>query len=476
MSDVLTPDICVIGAGSAGLTVAAAAAAFGVSVVLVEKDKMGGDCLNTGCVPSKALIAAARRAELIREADRFGIKPLEPQVNFPAVMQHVHSVIDAIAPNDSVERFTGLGVTVLAGTARFTDRRTITVGEKLIRARRFVIATGTRPAKPPIPNLESVPYLTNETIFELKRRPNRLIIIGAGPIGLEMAQAFHRLGSEVTVLEAMKPLAKDDPELAALLLERLRAEGIDIREGVRVVRVVRRGRTGVRVVLDNDDDEPLQLDGTHLLIAAGRSPAIADLGLKEAGIAFDASGIKVNSKLRTRNRRVYAIGDVAGGPQFTHWAGYHGGLVVRSILFRFGGRVSPHLLPWVTYTDPELAHVGLTEEQAFKRYKNVQVLRWPFAENDRAQAERETEGLVKVLTTKSGKIIGADVLARDAGELIAPYAMAVAEGLSVKSLIKTVLPYPTRSEAARRAAIAFYAPKLDSPWVRRVIGFMRKLG
>ena len=475
MSEVLTPDICVIGAGSAGLTVAAAAAAFGVSVVLIEKDKMGGDCLNTGCVPSKALLAAARHAEEMRQVGVFGLKAVEPQVNFSAVMAHVRDVIAAIEPNDSVERFTGLGVTVIKGLARFKDRRTVTVNDQEIRARRFVIATGSQPAVPPIPNLNNVPFHTNETIFGLTRRPNRLVIIGAGPIGLEMAQAFRRLGTEVVVLEAATAMARDDPELSALLLERLRAEGVDIREGANVLRVTRRGRSGVRVTLE-EDDGPVQLDATHLLVAAGRRPAIADLGLREAGIRSDKSGIKVNAKLRTRNRRVYAIGDVAGGPQFTHWAGYHGALAVRSILFRFGGRVRPDILPWVTYTEPELAHVGLSEAEAFRRYRHVEVLRWPFSENDRAQTERATDGLVKVLTTKKGRIIGADVLARDAGELIAPYAIAVANGLTVKSLLATVLPYPTRSESARRAAISFYAPKLDSPWVRRIIKLMRMFG
>jgi pyruvate/2-oxoglutarate dehydrogenase complex dihydrolipoamide dehydrogenase (E3) component len=475
MSEVLTPDICVIGAGSAGLTVAAASAAFGVSVVLIEKDKMGGDCLNTGCVPSKALIAAARHAEAIRAAGRFGVKAGEPQTNFAAVMAHVRAVIGAIAPNDSVERFTGLGVTVLSGEARFRDRRTVTVKDKEIRARRFVIATGTRPAVPAIPGLDTIPYLTNESVFDLKRLPSRLIIIGAGPIGLEMAQAFHRLGSEVVVLEAAKALAKDDPELAALLLKKLRAEGIDIREGVKVTRAARRGRTAMRVTLQNGA-ESTQLDGTHLLVATGRRPELSGLGLREAGVRFDRAGVRVNSKLRTRNRRIYAIGDVAGGPQFTHWAGYQGGLVVRSILFRFGGRVRKNLLPWVTFTDPELAHVGLSEAEAFRRFRHVQILRWPFAENDRAQTERDTEGLVKVLTRKNGTIIGADVLGRDASELIAPYALAVAEGLTVKSLAGTVFPYPTRSETARRAAIAYYAPKLASPWVKRTIRFLRKLG
>lgn len=476
MSEVLTPDICVIGAGSAGLTVAAAAASFGVSVVLVERAKMGGDCLNTGCVPSKALIAAASRAETIRDAGGFGIGAGEPRTNFSTVMAHVRETIAAIEPNDSKERFTALGVVVRSGVARFTDAETVQVDKTQIRARRFVIATGSRPVLPSIPNLCAVPYFTNETIFELKRLPGRLIVVGAGPVGIELAQAFHRLGSQVTVLEAGAALAKDNPELTALLLEALRGEGVDIREGVKVVRVGRRGRSGVRVALEGPEGSSSHLDGTHLLLAAGRQADIDELGLEKARVRFDEKGIKVNSRMRTRNRRIYAIGDVAGGPQFTHWAGYQAGLVVRSILFRFGGKVRRDLLPWVTFTDPELAHVGLTEETARRRYPHLQVLRWPFAENDRAHTDRDLIGMTRVLATRRGKIVGADILGRDASELIAPFALAVAKGMSVKDFATAVFPYPTRAEAARRAAIAFYAPKLDSPLLRRVIRLMRKLG
>jgi pyruvate/2-oxoglutarate dehydrogenase complex dihydrolipoamide dehydrogenase (E3) component len=477
MSEVLTPDICVIGAGSAGLTVAAAAASFGVSVVLVERGKMGGDCLNTGCVPSKALIAAASRAQVIRDAGGFGISAGEPHANFSAVMAHVRETIAAIEPNDSKERFTALGVIVRPGIARFTDPQTVRVDETQIRARRFVIATGSRPVLPPIPNLAAVPYLTNETIFDLKRLPGRLLVVGAGPVGIELAQAFHRLGSQVTVLEAGTALAKDNPELTALLLQALRAEGVDIREGVTVTRVGRRGRSGVRVTLEGSDGASSHLDGTHLLLAAGRRADIEDLGLEKARVRFDEKGIRVDSRMRTRNRRIYAIGDVAaGGPQFTHWAGYQAGLVVRSILFRFGGKVRRDLLPWVTFTDPELAHVGLTEEAARRRYPHLQVLRWPFAENDRAHTDRDLNGMMRVLTTRRGRIVGADILGRDASELIAPFALAVAKGMSVKDFATAVFPYPTRAEAARRAAIAFYAPKLDSPLLRRVIRLMRKLG
>ena len=425
MSEVLTPDICVIGAGSAGLTVAAAAASFGVSVVLVEKDRMGGDCLNTGCVPSKALIAAARRMTAIREAARFGIEAGEPKADFAAVMAHVRDVIARIAPNNSVERFTGLGVKVIRGAARFMDAATVAVGETRIRARRFVVATGSRPAVPSIANLDAVPYLTNETVFGLSRLPAHLIVIGAGPIGLEMAQAFRRLGSEVTVLEAATALPRDDPELVRLLLEDLRGEGIAIREGATVTRVAQRGRNGVRVTLEGAAFG--QVDGTHLLLAAGRRPHVEDLGLAEAGIAFDARGIEVDERLRTTNRRVYAIGDVVHGPQFTHWASYQAGLVVRSILFRFGGKIRPEILPWVTFTEPELAHVGMSEAEAAQKHKHIQILRWPLAENDRAQTDRSTRGLVKIVTTKNGRILGADILGANAGELLAPFVLAVAE-------------------------------------------------
>jgi pyruvate/2-oxoglutarate dehydrogenase complex dihydrolipoamide dehydrogenase (E3) component len=476
MSEVLKPDICVIGAGSAGLTVAAAAASFGVQVVLVERGKMGGDCLNIGCVPSKALIAAASRAQAIRESAALGVNAGEPRTNFAAVMAHVRETIAAIEPNDSVERFTGLGVRVLTGVARFTDARTVKVGDTDIRARRFVIATGSRPAIPQIPNLITVPYLTNETIFELKRLPAHLIVIGGGPIGMEMAQAFRRLGSAVTVLEAATALPKDNPELTALLLKSLRAEGIDIREGAKVVRVAKRGRSGVRVTLEGPDDTEPHVDGSHLLLATGRRADLDELALEKARIRFNEKGIRVNSRLRTRNRRVYAIGDVAGGAQFTHWAGHQAGLVVRSILFRFGGKMRPEILPWVTFTEPELAHVGLSEAEARRRHRHLQVLRWPFCENDRAHTERDVGGMVRVLATTKGTIVGADILGHGASELIAPFVLAVAKGMSLKDFATAVFPYPTRAEAARRAAIAFYAPKLDSPLIRRVIHFLRKFG
>ncbi|WP_026379490.1 dihydrolipoyl dehydrogenase family protein [Afifella pfennigii] len=474
MSETIEPDICVIGAGSAGLTLAAAAAAFEVPVVLVEKARMGGDCLNTGCVPSKALIAAARHVALIREAPLFGVDAGKPQIDFSAVNAHVHRVIASIAPNDSQERFTGLGVRVIREEARFADPRTLVAGESEIRARRFVIAAGSSPRVPQIEGLDRVPFLTNESLFDLEKLPSHLIVIGGGPIGLEMAQAFRRLGSDVTVLEAARILGRDDAEFAEIVRRRLVGEGVVLREGAKVARVARRGRYGVRVHLQSEEGEVDQVDGTQLLIAVGRRPNVEGLGLAQAGVDFDDSGIRTDAHLRTSNRRIYAIGDIAGGFNFTHWASYQAGQALRSILFRFGGKVNPDLIAWVTYTDPEIAHVGLTLTQARTRYRDVRILRWPLAENDRAEAERCTEGFVRVLTTKRGKIVGADIVARGAGELIAPFALTIAKGLHVRDLMAMVLPYPTLAEAGKRAATSFYVPVPEA--AKRAARLLRRFG
>lgn len=473
MGDVLKPDICVIGAGSGGLSVAAAAAAFGVPAVLVEKHRMGGDCLNAGCIPSKALIAAARRAHLARTGGAFGVEALVT-VDFAKVHAHVHGVIAAIAPNDSVERFTGLGVRVIKGEARFRDRETVVVGDATIRARRFVIATGSKPAVPPIPGLDRLPYLTNETVFDLTECPRHLLVIGAGPIGLELAQAFRRLGAQVTVLEAAVPLAKDDPECTAVVLDRLACEQVDIRAGVTVARMDT-ARAGIRAVLKTATGEEA-IDASHVLVAAGRRPVVEDLGLEAAGIRLGRIGIVVDKGLRTTNRRVYAIGDVAGGPQFTHAANYHAGLVIRNALFRLPVSADDGLIPHVTFTDPELAHAGLTEAQARARHGAVRVARWPYRENDRAQAERETHGHIKVVMNARGRILGATIVGAEAGELISTWALAVARRMNIRAMTGVVVSYPTRAEIGKRAAIDLFARRLTSPLVQRIIGWLRRFG
>lgn len=471
--ETLTPDICVIGAGSGGLSVAAAAAAFGVSVVLIERHLMGGDCLNVGCVPSKALLAAGKRAESIRTAGKFGIGSGEPAIDFAAVNRHVRGVIDAIAPNDSVERFTGLGVKVIQGEGRFTDPDTVEAAGFRIKARRFVIATGSRAFMPPIPGIDTVNALTNETIFNLTERPDHLIIIGAGPIGLEMAQAHRRLGCRVTVLEAGRPLPKDDAECASIVIGALERSGIDILPQTKVLRFEKTAE-GLRVVIDRGQGEQ-PIEGSHLLVAAGRRPVVESLGLDKAGVAYSQKGVTVGADLRTTNRRVYAIGDVAGSLQFTHMANYHAGIVIRAILFRLPAKADTRFIPWVTFTDPELAHVGLSEVAA-RDQADVRVLRWPFHENDRAQAEHDTTGMVKLVTDKRGKLLGATVVGGRAGELIALFTLALQKGLGVRDLAGMVFAYPTLSEAARRAAITYYTPSLSKPFVRRLIAFLQRFG
>lgn len=474
MVSVLKPDLCIIGGGSAGLTAAAAARAFGASVVLVEKGEMGGDCLNTGCVPSKALIAAARHAEAGREASAFGVAFEAPRVNFGRIHDHVTEVIASIAPNDSVERFEGLGVVVIRDEGRFIDKRTLEAGDQKIRARRFIVAAGSRPAIPQIPGIDSVPVLTNETIFDLTRKPAHLIVIGGGPIGLELAQAHKRLGAEVTVLEANAFLAKDDPELVDIALRRIAADGVTLRRGVTVKGVAPSGN-GIAVTVSGEDGEET-VTGSHLLVAAGRAANVESLGLSTARIRHDAKGIRVNRSLRTSNRRVYAIGDIAGGLQFTHVASYHASLVIRATLFGLRAREDTSIIPWCTYTDPEVANVGLGEKQALARYGDkARILRWSFSENDRAHAERRTDGLIKLITLKNGRILGCAIVGPGAGEMISLFAYAIANKQKVGSFLKFVAPYPTLAEIAKRVAVEHYRDSLKSPWIGRWLGFIRRL-
>jgi pyruvate/2-oxoglutarate dehydrogenase complex dihydrolipoamide dehydrogenase (E3) component len=461
-------DLCVIGAGAAGLTTAAIAAQLGARTVLIERDRMGGECLNTGCVPSKALLAAAKAAHAVRTARRFGVNGAAPTVDFAAVRRHVHGVIDAIAPHDSVERFAGFGVDVVRADARFLGPREVAAGNRAIRARRVVIATGSEPAIPPIPGIDAVPYLTNETIFENDRLPEHLVIIGGGAIGIELAQAHRRLGAAVTVVEAARALPRDDPELAEMLLRRLTEEGIEIREQAEIKSAEPHG-TGV-VLCAEENGRQTRIEGSHLLIAAGRKPRADGLDLDRAGIAYDRRGITTDRRLRTTARGVYAIGDVIDAPHFTHIAGYHAGIVIRNALFRLPAKVDYAALPWVTYTDPELAQVGATEAEACRRYgKEVRVLRLLLAENDRAQTEREPGGLVKIIARRNGQVLGASILAAHAGELAHLWVLAIEQRLKLKHIAGILAPYPTWGEVNKMAAVEFYKPRLFNPWTRRAV-------
>jgi pyruvate/2-oxoglutarate dehydrogenase complex dihydrolipoamide dehydrogenase (E3) component len=467
-------DLCVIGGGPGGLSVAAGAAQMGASVILVERGRMGGDCLNFGCVPSKALLAAGRTAQSIIQSGRFGIEASIQPIEGKRVHDHVHDVIAGIAPHDSVERFEGLGVNVIRDHARFVARDEIEAGGERFRARRFVIATGSSPLAPAIPGLRSVPFYTNETIFDLEELPAHLLIVGGGPIGVELGQAFRELGAAVTVIERGAILPRDDPELVAVLRARIAALGIDIHEKTEVAQIAAIEGAIAATITGNGTQR--QLGATHLLVAVGREPTIADLGLETAGVACSADGIIVDRRLQTTNRRIFAIGDVTDGPRFTHVAGYHAEIVLRNALFRLPAKVDHGCVPHVTYTHPELAQVGATEAEARAVHRHVVVLRSPFSENDRARAERTTEGLVKVVTDRCGRILGAGIIGASAGELIQTWVLAMSRRLRVGAVAAMVAPYPTLGEVNKSAAGSFYTKKLFSERMRRIVRLLARFG
>jgi pyruvate/2-oxoglutarate dehydrogenase complex dihydrolipoamide dehydrogenase (E3) component len=476
-------DVVVIGAGAAGLSVAAISAGLGLKVALVERGRMGGDCLNSGCVPSKSLLAAAHAAAEARRAGRFGLRLPPPEVDWAGVRAHVRGAIERIAPNDSAARFRGMGVEVVEASAHFLSPDAVEAGGQRLGFRRCVVAAGSAAAVPELPGLDAVPWLTNETVFDLEEPPGHLLILGGGPIGLEMAQAHARLGCGVTVLEGADRIAgREDPELVEGLRPLLRADGVEIREGARVARVEPPpdgGGSGVVSVLEDG----ARVAGTHLLLAVGREPRLSGLDLPAGGVAAGPRGIATRRDLRsTSNRRVWAVGDIADpeglGPRaFTHVAGQHAGIVVRSMLFRLPGtRLDYDALPRVTYTDPELAQVGLTEAEARAAgHGDVTVLRWPLSENDRAIAEGRPEGLVKLVVGRRGRLLGAGILAPRAGEMAGLYGLMIGRKLPLSALAGMVLPYPTLSEAGKRAAGDYYTPRLLSPGTKRLIGWLKRL-
>ncbi|WP_111734649.1 dihydrolipoyl dehydrogenase family protein [Roseovarius amoyensis] len=466
----LKTDLLVIGAGSGGLSVAAGAVQMGARVVLLEGGRMGGDCLNYGCVPSKALLAAAHAAHAHTHAARFGLTATAPKVDFAAVKDHVAGVVAQIAPHDSEERFAGLGVRVIREYGRFVSNTEVEAGQYRITARRIVIATGSSPLIPPIPGLDTVPFLTNETLFDLRERPEHLLIIGGGPIGIEMAQAHRRLGCRVTVIEGARALGQDDPEMAAVVLKRLRNEGVEIVEEAPAAQV-----SGTPGAIKIDTKDGRSFAGTHLLVAVGRRANTDKLNLDAAEIETTKTGIRVDAGMRTTNRRVYAIGDVAGGAQFTHLAGYQAGVILRPMLFGLPAKTSGDHIPRVTYTDPELAQVGLTEQQARARYGDrLEVVRVDLSAIDRAVATHETDGFIKVMVVR-GRPVGASIVGAGAGEQIALWALAIAAGLKMRHVAGMVAPYPTVGEIGKRAAGAYFSPRLfDNPRVRKIVGLVQR--
>ncbi|MCL2930270.1 MAG: mercuric reductase [Trichodesmium sp. MAG_R01] len=441
-------DIVIIGGGSAGLVVASAAAQLKAKVALVERDKLGGDCLWFGCVPSKSLIHASRVAYQVKNAARFGIYTQPPEIEFAKVTSHVQQVIANIQPHDSPERFRGLGVEVIFGEGEFIDQKTFEVNGQKLTARAFVISTGSRPAIPSFEGLNSADFLTNEKVFDLKQRPNNLAIIGAGPIGCELGQAFSRLGSNVTIISSKSHiLPKEEPEAALVVQKQFESEGINILKEVRAEKVeVVDGKKqvtagGKNIIVD------------EILFAGGRLPNVESLNLEVAGVEVGKQGIIVNEKLQTTNSKIYACGDVIGGYQFTHVAGYEAVVALTNALFFPISKVNYRVIPWATFTDPELARVGLTEQQAKERYgDDVYVLKQPFSAVDRAQAEAATNGFCKIITKGNGEILGAHLVGISAGELIHEIVLAMSNNLPVSALTG-IHVYPTLSEVNSKAGL-----------------------
>lgn len=472
--ETIEPDICVIGSGAGGMAAALEAAAFGRSVCLIEKQRMGGSALNYGCLPSMAFLAAAERAELIRTSRPFGIEAQEPKIDPRAVCHHVQDIIATETANHTIERLTGFGIRVIFGAARFLDRRTLIAGDTRIKARRVIIATGSAPLVPDIPGIDAIPFFTPETIFANDRRLAHLLIWGSGSTALELADAHRRLGSDVTVIAPDRALPDEDPEMAAVVLRALAARGINIRQATKLERFEARAG-GFRVAVSDANFQEV-LDATHLLIAGPREPNIDDLNLDAAGIKHEARGIKVNAGLRTTNRRVYAIGAASGSGDQTNIATAQASIVLKRALFLVPARFRPEIIPRVIKTDPALAHVGLTEAQALDRGYKVDVLRWPFEENDRARAERRTTGHVKIIAEKSGRILGATISAANAEHLIDVWSLALAKGLTMTDMAAWTPAHPALGEASKKAATRFFAAMTAKPSVRRMIGYVAKLG
>lgn len=462
-----TFDIAVIGAGTGGLVTAAGASQFGARVALIERDKPGGECLYTGCVPSKTLIKSAKVARLIRRAEEFGIRVSSHEIDFPGVMARMRRVIEEIGEHDSPQRFEKLGVTVIHGEASFASSDALRVDGQEIKSKQFVIATGSRSTTPPVEGLEEAGFLTHVEALNLSTQPKSLIILGAGPIGLEFAQLFSRLGTRVTVLEVLgQILPREDAEVAAKLEEYLRAEGVEIHTCTRAFRVAK--ENGQRTVSGTCGPEgptkgPVTFAAEEILVAAGRAPNVEGLGLEEIDVETTAKGIAVDDTMRTTAKHVWACGDVTGKYLFTHVAEYQARLLVGNALFPFRRKADYRVVPRVTFTDPEVARLGLTEAEARERYgKKVRVYRHPFGAVDRAVTEGEPYGFLKLVCDSKGQILGAHILGPQAGELLQPLVLAMKQKIPISTVSQTIHAYPTLVEVNRRAADLYYREKLFS--------------
>ncbi|MDP3849649.1 MAG: mercuric reductase [Luteolibacter sp.] len=465
-------NLVVIGAGTAGLVTAAAAAGLGAKVALIERHFMGGDCLNVGCVPSKAIISAARAAAAVRDAGEFGVNvPPGTEVDFGKVMERMRKLRSNISPHDSVKRFASLGIDVFLGQGEFIDSSTISVDGKLLNFAKAVICTGARASAPPIEGLDSVPYLSNETLFSLTDLPKRIGIIGAGPIGCEMAQSFARFGSEVFLVESAPGiLVKEDPEAAAVVREQLLRDGVNILCCGKDLKLSP-ADGGVRMNVESEG-KGYDLTVDQILVAVGRAPNVEDLGLEKVGVEFSKRGVVIDDNFRTTNKRIYAAGDICSPYQFTHAADFMARAVIRNTLFFGRAKHSSLVIPWATYTSPELAHVGLNPAEAEKRGIEINTFTQPMSGVDRAILEGETDGFVRVHVKKgTDEIVGATIVATNAGDMIGAISIAMTQKIGLGSIANCIHPYPTQGEAIRKVGDLYNKTRLTP----RVAGIMKKL-
>ncbi len=464
-------DLIILGGGVGGLVTASVASQLGLKVTLMERtDRLGGDCLHYGCVPSKTLIHSAKVASLMRRGKDFGLPSFTADVELGRVMKHVSDVIATIQRHDDPERFRGYGCEVIFGNPRFLDAHRVEVNGKTLSGRRFVIATGSSPAIPPVGGIDQVMYLTNQTVFSHDKLPRRLLVLGGGPVGVELAQSFLRLRSQVVVVERdPRLLTKEDPDISAAIQEHLTREGMEVHTGAGAERVQNKNGT-----LELECSGGLKLEGDTLLVALGRRPNIDGLGLDAAGIAHDKRGIKVDTRLRTSQKHIFACGDVCGPFPFTHMAEYQAGIVISNAVFRWPKKVNYSVVPWVTYTDPEVGRVGLNETQAKERNIDYELLRFDFKDVDRALAEVEPFGYAKVLVHKH-RIVGATIFGPHAGELLHEVILAMQARIKLGSISAAVHVYPTLAQITRRTVNTHYAKKLYSPRTRRLVALINKL-
>jgi len=463
-------DIGIIGGGAAGLTVAAGAAQFGAKTLIIEKEpELGGDCLHYGCVPSKTLIRTAQVYHLMKTSTHFGLPAVNvPPVSYGAIAQRIQSVIQEIQKHDSAERFCSLGVKVVFGAPFFSDDHAVNVDGQMYTAKRWVIASGSSPAVPPLKGLKESGYLTNKDIFSLDRLPESMIILGAGAIATEMAQAFCRLGTEVHVVQRSgQILSKEDKDMADLVMERLRSEGVKFHLNSTVQEISHIGQNSREVVIREEDGEPVALRASEILVAMGRTPNISDLGLEGIDVEFDRKGLKVDNRLRTTRKHIYGAGDVTGTFQFTHAAGYEGSIVVSNAILHLPRKAEYKWIPWCIYTDPELASIGMNEKRAKEAGIDYSVFTEPFTGNDRSLAEGERVGKIKMLLDEKENPLGVQILGPHAGELLNEWVAVLNGKVKLSSLASAVHPYPTPGEIHKKVVGSYFSPKIFSDKVKK---------